>query len=51
MEKTFPHQKTRIYRRWRNYAWFMAVRIASKGLSDGTILALVPFFCTLVEQF
>ena len=33
-----------IYRRWQNHACFMDVRIASKGLTDGTILALVPFF-------
>ena len=29
---------------WRSHACCMAVRIASKGLSDGTIVALVPFF-------
>ena len=29
---------------WRNHACFMAVQIASRGLSDGTILAFVPFF-------
>jgi hypothetical protein len=36
---------------WRNHACFMAVQIASKGLSDGTILAFVLFFFVRSHSF